>query len=189
MSKLRLENARFGLHGPSDLLDKLLADILRLEREATSGFRPVAFAAFDCAVAAWSLLDWTFHAIEPGRRAAVGVTAKSEKEGQHQLQHFLMANRNMDWLTTCHDLATGAKHFYVNHMQGPGWTTAGVAGIGRPLRAGDPVGGPIRAHYWAYIEIGGAWQDGADFFKRAYRDWKSFLDDLPEMTPPSRNDY
>jgi hypothetical protein len=99
----------FRLRGPRDLLEKLDYDITRLARLHTTNERLLAFAAFDCAVDAWSLVDWVWEwLVENGRETSPLDPTKGAPE------KFIRAVQSViPGLSTCRQLATGAKHFRV----------------------------------------------------------------------------
>ncbi len=55
----------FGMRVPTDLHEKVLHDIERLRSARSSA--ESRYAAFDCAVDAWHLVDWTLHSVDGER--------------------------------------------------------------------------------------------------------------------------
>lgn len=174
MPNERLDKARFGLTGPRDLLAKLQRDIRRLNTEDKVGREHVAYIVFDCAVTAWSALDWTFHAIPVDRRSEFGISTSNERKALRQFEKYLVANKRMSWLEICHDLATGAKHFHVDSTRKPGLTT-GVTGSGQRITDG-PNAGSRTMSYWPFLHVGDLHEFADDFFSDVWLQWTLFLD-------------
>jgi len=99
----------FQLQGPSDLLLKLAYDLSRLRGLHTTNARMLAFVAFDCAVDAWSLVDWVWEWL-----IAQGREPQPPDPSTGVPKAFICSIQNaVPVLRICRQLATGAKHFQV----------------------------------------------------------------------------
>lgn len=115
---------RFGLDGPRDLLEKLWYDIGRMRAAESVSREDLAYVAFDCAVTAWSMVDWIAHAMDAETSNRLGLPVdygRKKKEGIRAL----LAERIPDY-DLCYQLATRAKHFVVAHMPRPEVETANI---------------------------------------------------------------
>ncbi|MBK8160862.1 MAG: hypothetical protein IPK59_19565 [Rhodospirillaceae bacterium] len=101
MTRAPIQTARFRLEGPRDLLRKLSLDIGRMRQSKT--LEQAEFAAFDCAVTAWSLVDWCVSCAP-----ALDKTSRTEE--------MLLRIPGLD---VCQTIATGAKHFVVSNQVSP----------------------------------------------------------------------
>jgi len=95
-----VETARFQMEGPGDLLPKLSHDLKRLTRSQTRG--EAAYAAFDFAVTAWSVIDWSWLALKK----------RNTKLTKPILRDVIL--KNIPDLEVCRLIANGAKHFVVS---------------------------------------------------------------------------
>lgn len=157
----------FGLQGPRDLLRKLEMDVATLTALSTADADLVAFAAFNCAIDAWSLRDWCWHWLAAKKRTDLGGDAK-------QLGRTLFAA--IPNLEICVMLCNGAKHFQIDKddrailsrvSTAPTYATAGDMLCGDPLVSYDCV-----AKIWT--PAGG--YRATEFFEGLLHNWRDFLD-------------
>jgi hypothetical protein len=102
----------FGFREPQDLLAKLRHDIARYKSLIKADMNVVSYAAFDCAVAAWSLADWAWVAFEGGKRQELikRLGGNIANKGQFHDRLFV----HIPGFQVCYHLATFAKHFGVD---------------------------------------------------------------------------
>jgi hypothetical protein len=160
----------FNLQGPRDLLEKLDYDVTRLARLHTTDNRLLAFAAFDCAVDCWSLVDWVWEWLVANGREP---PPQGSRENVHK--HFVeKLQLTIPTLSTCRQLATGAKHFQVRR----GNREDVVAYLeDADLDAPDNL-------YFAHRRVARAWILEGDtateayrIFERARLQWIAYLDE------------
>jgi len=101
---------QFGLDGPRDLVRKLEHDVDRF-RPAESSEANVAFVAFDCAVTAWSIVDWVYNSANATTLKLLGIDGP--KQRRIPLASLQILFNRVNGLELCYQLATGAKHFEV----------------------------------------------------------------------------
>lgn len=73
----------------------------------------VSYAAFDCAVTAWSLVDWVWVSFEGPKRQEL-IDRLGGNIGNKGEFHDRLFDR-VPGFQVCYHLATFAKHFGVNH--------------------------------------------------------------------------
>ncbi|WP_342733196.1 hypothetical protein [Bradyrhizobium sp. B117] len=103
------DRKRFGLDGPSDLLLKLNWEIMQLgqpmDQEAIASYR-----AFNCAVTAWSLCDWTWNSASNGLRKRFRKESPKPSASNSEPLAALLRDQSRE-LAICQQLANGSKHF------------------------------------------------------------------------------
>ena len=158
----------FTLQGPRDLLEKLDYDITRLARMHTTDERLVSFAALDCAVDAWSLVDWVWEwLVQNGRELALAEPQRDRGDFIKEIQHFIPT------LSTCRQLATGAKHFRVRQ----GNREDVFTGVEAPdLNAPDNLFFAHRRFARAWVLEGSEGSEAYRLFERTKLDWIAYLD-------------
>lgn len=124
MAKLRSDRARFGLRGPHDLIKKLEHDIRRLVTAQKESREEAIFASFDCAVTAWSLVDWLYESLTVNERKRLAPPDGTKA------QFTTLIKGEVPHLDICRQIATGAKHFNVDSNPDPD-LDSGVSEIGK----------------------------------------------------------
>jgi hypothetical protein len=110
-------DARFRMVGPADLLDKLHHDMNRVAQARQR--KEAAYAAFDAAVSAWSVVDWSWE-VKCGKGTQ-----------QTKSEHVVEIRTAVPELEICYAVATGAKHFTVQSPGGDIHTTIVLVGSER----------------------------------------------------------
>ena len=112
-----MSHLAFGLRSPQDLYAKLRRELARFEA-ATSHESPEhrhqSDLAFNCAVTAWHLVDWTWQF----RHQDQSIAAKIPGHFNFQDFHALVRGE-CEALDICHEIATGAKHVRLTQKTNP----------------------------------------------------------------------
>jgi hypothetical protein len=104
----------FGFKGPKDLLKKLGHDIARYKALRNAHEDELTYAACDCAVTGWSMVDWAWSASTEHERAKLAGLLGGVVNSKNEFAELLF-NR-IPGYQVCYHLATFAKHFGVkNH--------------------------------------------------------------------------
>jgi hypothetical protein len=103
------DRKRFGLDRPSDLLLKLDWEIDQLgqptDKEAIASYR-----AFNCAVTAWSICDWTWNAAFDDLKKRFRSESSKPSARDSEPLAALLRDQSRE-LAICQQLANGSKHF------------------------------------------------------------------------------
>jgi len=176
----------FGLHTPSDLLYKLQSDIDRLAEPAVVWSRHKRYAAIDCAVSCWSLVDWTLRSVTEQRRSdlcgARGGTRGFVETNSHRIPH----------LAHCQQIANAAKHLVLDRMPEDPLLSAVVSvRFDRPFQADAPeTWNDLKASTYAHIVVDGVEHEAVGFFRAVQHGWARFLQDeglLRDLDPEAQN--
>lgn len=103
---------KFGFEGPRDLLKKLRHNIDRFKALDRADIDQVGYAAFDCAITAWSMVDWVWEYYDDARRQELANRLGGKAANKNELANLLFAR--IPGYQVCYHLATFAKHFGVN---------------------------------------------------------------------------
>jgi len=162
---------RFGLDGPRDLLDKLWYDIGRLRAAESASRDNLAYVAFDCAVTAWSMVDWIAHAMdaETALRLELSMEHRSRKDGIRKLLEERIPNYDL-----CYQLATRAKHFVVTHRARPEVETANITVRTSQRRADTGEIERTFSHAF-FLHTGSGSVDAEAYFAEVYSGLQRFL--------------
>jgi hypothetical protein len=133
------EPQTFALTNSHDMLEKLRWEIdgLRVE-SGYPGWQEVAYRAFNCAVTAWSLVDWLWGDLDKSQQLRFECIRKFRS-------HCMTATRALE---VCESLANSSKHrtrhsrLFNAHV-----TTTTMAKVDH-FRMGDPVGNPLAQWQW-----------------------------------------
>lgn len=174
----RLSTKTFDLRTPTDLYEKLLYDIERLR--SARGTVESKYAAFDCAVDAWHLVDWTLHSLDEDRheqlsgRNRPGPPKKSNLTAEASFA-ATQADR-LPALKFCRMLANSAKHREVRKDSLPNFRTGSTAILRwskpkeetgeRPLTNISPL---------TYVEVDGERYKAVELFEDMADQWRTFL--------------
>jgi len=162
----------FGLTKPIDLYRKLLFDIERLKSSVST--RRVQYAAFDCAVDANHLVEWTLHAVD--EQAHVRLTGlERNKHGVIKGFGEINADR-LPALEHCRQLANSMKHVVVT--RGPlmeNMSTAATVKFEPSFIAGEMPPPGFRAFAWLYIKQDGEKYSALELFEDMSAQWEVFL--------------
>ena len=161
----------FGLRGPSDLLRKLSFDIRRLEHAEYSD--EARFAAFDCALASWHLVDWILNSVDDDGHLRLCGKLRGVTRG------FIEAQRsNLPLLEHCQQIANTGKHLVLTLIKDDPLLHAKSSvrfhppfDLSRPGSWGDSVARGV-----AVVEYAGEQHDASDFFRTVERDWSVLLE-------------
>lgn len=178
-----MSNLAFGLRRPQDLFAKLRREIARLEAATlhqSPEHRHQSDMAFNCAVTAWHLVDWTWQF----RHQEQSIVAKIPSNFNFQDFHALVRNE-CEALDICHEIATGVKHVRLKKKTNPivETTTKFVvhdSGICRSIVQPivRPIVQPIVGRYEEKLTIrlkGGQHVSASKVFTEAAEYWERFL--------------
>jgi hypothetical protein len=99
----------FGITRSRHMLDKLRWEIDELKKCSTAIGSPAIFHAWNCAVTAWHMTDWVWHALTPDQKAGLHSMAPDLKfEKVSDLQWFV--RRRSQEVALCYQIAEGSKH-------------------------------------------------------------------------------
>ena len=178
-------DAVFMLATPAHMLTKLHWELHQLKKYLTEKPEHIghthapSYCAFNCAVTAWHLADWTWNAASDEQRAHIldCLKLKSSTNSDKVFGKFQNAVRDKSRaIHICRQVATGSKHMTIAHNPDPDvhakmeWETEyGRAGT---MRAGDP----LAVHRYRLIIVDkGAERSALDVFEEAFRDWQELL--------------
>ncbi|WP_265519484.1 hypothetical protein [Nitratireductor luteus] len=177
MSK-RERTKTFGLKTPTDLYQKLLFDIERLRSARSS--EEARYAAFDCAVDSWHLVDWTLHFVDSDRHELLSGRKRPGPPGKGRLTveaSFAHAqNKRLPALKFCHILANSVKHREVRNDLMPNlWTgSTGILSWSEPAKdTGERAVTGISL--LTYLEIDGERYKAVELFEDMADQWRAFL--------------
>jgi hypothetical protein len=182
----------FGMREPTDLYEKLLYDNERLRSARSSA--ESKYAAFDCAVDAWHLVDWTLHfADDAAYERLSGYKRNGPKKGNLTVEASFMETqkKRLPALEVCHTLANSVKHREVRNDRMPElWT--GSTGI---LSWSEPATDTGRrsvtgVKLLTYLEADGERHNAIDLFEAMAAQWRVFLieEGLFEFRPEQPED-
>jgi hypothetical protein len=175
----------FMLATPAHMLTKLHWEIYSLRKalsetpEHLGYVHAPSYCAYNCAVTAWHLADWTWKASTPEQRAYILSCLGLESNGQNQKDFvkFQSALRDRSRaLHICRQLATGSKHMTVTAYPDPNvraemrWKSEHAQV--ETMRADDPLE-IFRCQL--VISDNGVERTALEVFEEAYKDWQRFL--------------
>jgi hypothetical protein len=133
-----------------------------------------SYCAFNCAVTAWHLTDWTWVASLPDQRAVILAYLSIESSGgaDKDLGRFQAAlmNRNRV-LYICRQIATGSKHMDIRRR--PEAEVQAEMRWQEPSQAGDD----LRAGYCYRLVVSdrGVERPAVEVFEEAFKVWERLL--------------
>jgi hypothetical protein len=173
----------FQLSTPRHMFMKLhweldgLREILKPQREDLSGHITAAYFAFNFAVSAWHLSDWTWESFEGDGQtevaAKLGLDFSSAKNERQKLELYQDKLRELcPALAICWDIANGSKHMTDRQKSdvkvGMDWSV-------RDARADEPF--LSNYTYELYVKTAGKKQNAVEVFEDVYSFWRRFLED------------
>lgn len=162
----------FDLEDPADLLEKLRYDIMRLKSAGSS--IDLRYAAFDCAIAAWHLVDWLLASVPEAQQVRLSGTPHGVAGGN---KGFVKRNESrLPGIRECQLIANAGKHrILTKHDDASVSATTGIL-WDRALEEEDfktgsfPKSSPV-----AYIKKGDQKMNAVDFFSHLERAWRHLL--------------
>lgn len=162
----------FGIRTPSGLLLKLRHDITRLKGARAS--LEMGYAALDCAITAWHLMDWLLASVSPKRHEELtGI-----KQGKSSpAKGFIERNEHrLPGIRDCQLIANTGKHLVLSGHDDPSLETQTAALFEPPFDANDPSSWPrVTVRPVAYILRGKEKVDAVAFFVDMERQWRHLL--------------
>lgn len=181
---MRHPERTFGIRDASDLLDKLVFDLARLQ--GAVGHQSVRYAAFDCVVVSLHLVDWVMHSL-PAETCLHLYGCSAEHRGA--VKSFIEATREqLPHLASCELIANSSKHLVLRRDTAHAKVDANsMTRFTPPFDANNPdMWATVTAHAVAVVTIAGKEMDAQDFFREVVRDWHSYLEgnSLLRAKPP-----
>ena len=179
----------FGLEKPVDLYRKLLFDIRRLRGGVST--RDVQYAAFDCAVDSFHMVDWVLHAVNDEDHFRL---TRKHRDGRKIVEGFINTNAAcLPDLELCRQIANSVKHVVMTFGPKMDYMSTGSTVKFEPdFIAGQPMPPGFRAFAWVYIELRGTKYPVIDLFEHMASKWELFLrqeglfiDEQPDWDEPS----
>lgn len=176
----RRKTKTFGLRTPTDLHYKLLFDIERLRSARSSA--EARYAAFDCAVDAWHLVDWTLHAVDEAaheRLSGRSHAGKSNPKEPRLTIEASFAEKQRDRLPNlqlCHMLANSVKHREIRRDLEPTlWSgSTNILSWSEPaIETGERSINAVTR--FTYIELDDNKYNAVDLFDEMAKQWQTFL--------------
>lgn len=168
----------FDMRVPTDLYEKLLFDIGRL-RWARSSVDS-KYAAFDCAVDAWHLVDWTLHFVDDASHERLSGFKRGgpSRKGKLTVEARFADTQDgrLPALKFCRMLANSVKHREVRNDLMPGvWTgSTAILSWSKPEReTGERSLKDITL--LTYVEVDGERYKAVELFEDMADQWRTFL--------------
>lgn len=181
----------FGMRVPTDLYEKLLFDIERLRSARSSA--ESKYAAFDCAVNSWHLVDWTLHLADNAAYERLSGQKRGAKRGKVTPEASFMDAQldRLPALEVCYTLANSVKHREMRTDRMPTVST-GSTGL---FSWSEPATGTGRRSITGitlltYLEADGERHNAIDLFEAMAAQWRVFLihEGLFEFRPEQPDD-
>jgi len=174
----------FGLRTPTDLHCKLLFDIERLKKATMRD--EARYAAIDCAVDSWHLVDWTLHREQiddanftrlTGGRKRKETKEEREKFGRKTVEVSFAETqeKRLPDLKFCRILANSVKHREVRDDTMPDLWSGSTYKL-----AWETVNGErsLKSHrLFVYFSYKGEKYNASDLFVEMADQWRTFLID------------
>lgn len=162
----------FDLQTPSGLILKLRFDIRRLHD--ASGTLDVRYAAIDCAVDAWHLVDWVLQFVNDERHIELSGV---ERHKHGAAEGFLKKNSaRLPDLRQIQVIANTGKHRALRKGDDPTFKTFTTVVFNPPFNASSPESwANMKIRPAAYIECEEGRIDVLHFFQRIERAWRLVL--------------
>lgn len=172
-----LNTKTFGLKTPTDLHTKLIYDIERLR--STRSTVEARYAAFDCAVDAWHLVDWTLHMVDnssferlTGRERPGNRTKRDRRTVETCFAD--MQEVQLPALEVCHLLANSVKHRQIRSDPEPETSSNTTAFLA--WQHSDEGERSLKSYrVFTYICHRGEKLDAVSFFAEMADQWAAFL--------------
>jgi hypothetical protein len=168
----------FNMRTPTDLHEKLLFDIERLRSARSSA--ESRYAAFDCAVDAWHLVDWTLHFVDDDTHELLSGCKRFTRPKQSNLTVeacFAVTQKDrLPALKFCQMLANSVKHREVRNDSMPNlWTgsTAILSWSEPKQETGERSLKDVRL--LTYVKVDGQRYKAVELFEEMADQWRTFL--------------
>lgn len=163
----------FVLSTPIHLLAKLHWEIKGFQRSLSSKsiFATLlpAYHAFNCAVTAWHVTDWTWEYVAAEGRSALAATYGLEGVNFGLFQDAVAQSSRA--LNACREIATGSKHRDVKRSRADPHVRAGAEWAAlKPDRSGTPRYGTV----WLIVDRHGK-RPALEVFREAAEFWREVL--------------
>lgn len=172
----------FALATPDHMLHKLYWEIKQLEISLGTEHK-LAFAhapayhAFNCAITAWHISDWSWESADVEQRALIasrlGFSLSASAKGALEIFQAALRARYRS-LHLCWQIATGSKHMNIRKPDPAvkaegGWQPQSMAGR---MQAGQPLGLYL---YRLSVIDDGTIREALDVFREAFKCWEDEL--------------
>jgi hypothetical protein len=183
----------FMLATPAHMLTKLHWEIHNLRKalseraEHIGHIHAPAYCAFNCAVTAWHLADWTWKAGSPEQRACIlssfGIESTGAEKDFTKFQIAVVQGSRA--LRICRQIATGSKHMKVTQYPDPDIRaesgleripTASTAVLGQAIFGKAVSATPVTYDFYRLVvHDKGVQRPALEIFDEAFNDWEQFL--------------
>lgn len=173
----------FALRNPEDLLRKLVWEVeqLRVSLHPDTDEFPWALApayrAYNCAVTAWHMTDWTWQSCTDGQRSRIaekfGFSMSSENRKNLTRFYDAVAASSRE-LHICREIANGSKHMKLEKDDGAVVARAEWARVVEPTekrKVGDYI-------FTLHIDDDGRHMTAINVFIKAGQYWENLLGEL-----------
>jgi hypothetical protein len=182
----------FGMRVPTDLYEKLLYDINRLRSARSSA--DSKYAAFDCAVDAWHLVDWTLHVVDDDAYERLsgfkrgGPTRKGKLTIEASFKD--LQEDRLSALKYCHMLANSVKHREVRTDLMPNVWSGNTAILSWSKPENDSDRSIMDISVLTYVTVDGERYNAIQLFEDMAAQWRAFLirEGLFEFRPQEPDD-
>jgi hypothetical protein len=174
----RARTKTFGMKVPTDLYEKLLYDIERLRSARSSA--DSRYAAFDCAVDAWHLVDWTLHFADDAtyERLSGFKRGGPSKKGKLTVEASFkdMQRDRLPALRLCHMIANSVKHREVRNDLMPALWTGSTAILSWSEPHKETGERSMKGvSLLTYFEWEGMRHNAVELFEEMADQWRTFL--------------
>ncbi|UWU20161.1 hypothetical protein N2601_12740 [Rhizobium sp. CB3060] len=178
----RRKTKTFGLKSPTDLHYKLLFDIERLKKANLQN--EARYAAIDCAVDAWHLVDWVLHRdqvddanftrLTGGRKRKETKPERDQFDGKTVEANFADAQEHrLPALKFCRILANSVKHREIRKDSMPELWSGSSYKLTWETRDGERS---LKSHtLFVYVGYEGEKHHAFDLFEKMADQWRTFL--------------
>jgi hypothetical protein len=181
----RKRTKTFGMTTPTDLHYKLLFDIERLRSARSS--EEARYAAFDCAVGSWHLVDWTLHAVDgDGHERLTGLKSTDPRPKGMTIEAVFKDRQDdrLPALKFCHIIANSVKHREVRNDSMQNLWTGSTAKFHWSEPAKDTGNRFITAvDLVTYLVFDGDRHNALDLFEAMAEQWQTFLSEEGILEP------
>ncbi|MDX8540720.1 hypothetical protein RFM23_24180 [Mesorhizobium abyssinicae] len=189
----RASTKTFGMREPTDLYEKLLHDIGRLRSARSSA--ESRYAAFDCAVDAWHLVDWTLHVASDAsyERLSGFKRGGPSKKGKLTVEAGFkdLQEDRLPALRFCHMIANSVKHREVRNDFMPNLWSGSTAILSWSEPEKETGECSVKeVSLLTYVTVDGERYEAVELFEDMADQWRTFLDEegLFEFRPEQPED-
>lgn len=178
----RRKSKTFGLRTPTDLHGKLMYDVERLK--AAKSPSEASYAAFDCTIGAWHLVDWTLHHETIDDATFTSLTGRRRDETKEERKKigkpvetsFKEAQaQRLPVLKFCQMMANNLKHRELRYDDPMPETWSGSTARFQWDQTEDGKRSIAGFTLFTYVEHDGEKYEALGIFEDAAEQWREFL--------------